>query len=150
MVAGRIQISLWHRLVQPRRSGSILQTMGGSQCYLARSPKAPSAQGPLADWPVQAQEQLPALALALPTPARVLVPAPALRDPAHWDHAQGSHEHARDLVAFVVVQAVGLAADSAAVRRMVQARQGLATQRPVAGWRGPCIHRTTIGPSGEV
>ena len=150
MVAGRTQISLWHRLVQPRRSGSIRQTMGGSQCYLARSPKAPSAQGPLADWPVQAQEQLPALALALPTPARVLVPAPALRDPARWDHAQGSHEHARDLVALAGVRSVGLAADFAAVWLMVPPRQGLATQRPVAGWRGPCIHRTTIGPSGEV
>ena len=150
MVAGRIQISPWHRLVQPRRSGSILQTMGGSQCYLARSPKAPSAQGPLADWPVQAQEQLPALALALPTPARALVPVPSLLDPARWGHAQGSHEHACGLVAFAVVRSVGLAADSAAVWLMVPARQGLATQRSVAGWRGPCIHRTTIGPSGEV
>ena len=150
MVAGRTQISLWHRLVQPQRSGSIRQTLGGSQCYLARSPKAPSAQGPLADWPVQAQEQLPALALALPTPARVLVPAPALRDPARWDHARGSHEHARGLVAFAVVRSVGLAADSAAVWLMVPPRQGLATQRPVARWRGPCAHRTTIGPPREV
>lgn len=150
MVAGRTQISPWHRLVQPRRSGSIRQTMGGSQCYLARSPKAPSAQEPLAERPVQAPARPLARASALPTPARALVPVPSLRDPARWDHARGSHEHARGLVAFAVVRSVGLAADSAAVWRMVPPRQGLATQRPVAGWRGPCTHRTTIGPSGEV
>ena len=150
MVAGRTQISPWHRLVQPRRSGSIRQTMGGSQCYLARSPKAPSVPGQLAERPVQEQERPPARALALATLARALVPVPSLRDPARWDHAQGSHEHARDLVALVGVRSVGAAVDSAAVWPMVPPRQGLATQRPVAEWRGPCAHRTTIGPSGEV
>ena len=150
MVAGRTQISPWHRLVQPRRSGSIRQTMGGSQCYLARSPKAPSVPGQLAERPVQEQERPPARALALATLARALVPVPSLLDPARWDHAQGSHERARGWVERVVVRSSGSVADSAAVQRMVPARQGLATQRSVAGWRGPCIHRTTIGPSGEV
>ena len=152
VVAGQTQISLWHQLLQPRRSGSIRQTMGGSQCSQARSPKAPSAQGPLAERPVQAQAQARPLARAsaLPTPARGLVPVPSLRDPAHSDPAQGSHERARGWVERVVVRSSGSVADSAAVQRMVPARQGLATQRSVAGWRGPCTHRTTIGPPREV
>ena len=152
MVAGRTQISPWHPLALHRRSGSIRQTMGGSQCYLARSPKAPSVRVQPADWRLRAQQQerLPARALALPALARALVPVPSLRDPARWDHAQGSHEHARDLVALVGVRSVGAAVDSAAVWPMVPPRQGLATQRAVAGWRGPCAHRTTIGPSVEV
>ncbi len=152
MVAGRTQISLCHPLALHQRSDLLPQTMGGSQCYLARSPKAPSAQGPRAERPVQVQVQvlLPARASALATPARALVPAPSLLDLARWDHARGSHERAPGLAAFVVVQAIGASADSAVAWLMVPPRQGLATQRPGAGWRGPCNHRTTIGPSGEV
>jgi hypothetical protein len=152
VVAGRTQISLWHRLAPRRRRGLLLRARRRWQCYRGQALKAPSVRVQLADWRLRArqQERPLARASALPTPARALVPVPSLRDPAHSDPAQDSHERARGLVERVVVLSSGSVADSAAVQRMVPARQGLATQRPVAGWRGPCTHRTTIGPSGEV
>lgn len=152
MVAGQTQISLWHRLAPRRRWGLCVLAMRWWPCCRGRSRRAPSGRVRLADGRrrAQQQERLPARALALATRARALVPVPSLLDPARWDHARGSHERVRDLVALVGVRSVGLAVDSAAVQRMVPARQELATQRSVPGWRGPCAHRTTIGPSVEV
>ena len=152
MVAGQTQISLWHRLAPRRRWGVLLLAMRRWQCCRGRSLKAPSVRAQPADWRLRAQQQerLPARVSAPPALARALVPVPSLLDPARWDHARGSHEHARDLVALVGVRSIGSAVDSAAVWRMVPPRQGIATQRSVAGWRGPCAHRTTIGPPREV
>ncbi len=152
MVAGRTQTLLWHRLVPRRRWGLLVLAMRRWQCCRGRSRKAPSVRAQPADWRLRAQQQerLPARVSAPPALARALVPVPSLLDPARWDHARGSHEHARDLVALVGVRSIGSAVDSAAVWRMVPPRQGIATQRSVAGWRGPCAHRTTIAPPREV
>ena len=152
MVAGRTQTLLWHRLVPRRRWGLLVLAMRRWQCCRGRSRKAPSVRAQPADWRLRAQQQerLPARVSAPPALARALVPVPSLLDPARWDRARGSHEHARDLVALVGVRSIGSAVDSAAVWRMVPPRQGIATQRSVAGWRGPCAHRTTIAPPREV
>ena len=152
VVAGRTQTLLWHRLVPRRRWGLLVLAMRRWQCCRGRSRKAPSVRAQPADWRLRAQQQerLPARVSAPPALARALVPVPSLLDPARWDHARGSHEHARDLVALVGVRSIGSAVDSAAVWRMVPPRQGIATQRSVAGWRGPCAHRTTIAPPREV
>lgn len=152
MVVGQTQTLPWHRLAPRLCWGLLLLAMRRWQCCRGRSLKAPSVRVQLADWLRRArqQERLPALVSAPRALAPALVPAPSLLDLARWDHARSSRERAPGLVAFVVVQAVGAAVDSAAVRRMVPARQGLATQRSAAGWRGPCAHRTTIGPPREV